>query len=72
MERDPFSGYFRSSGRGGFPGDRHPIDTRGQYVSGKRDGTQPGRNDPCPCSSGRKWKKCCGGPNPPETSNEEE
>lgn len=21
---------------------------------------QPGRNDPCPCGSGRKWKKCCG------------
>jgi hypothetical protein len=20
-----------------------------------------GRNDPCPCSSGRKFKKCCGG-----------
>ncbi|MCD9027491.1 UPF0149 family protein [Luteimonas sp. BDR2-5] len=20
----------------------------------------PGRNDPCPCGSGRKWKKCCG------------
>lgn len=19
-----------------------------------------GRNDPCPCGSGRKWKKCCG------------
>lgn len=21
--------------------------------------TQPGRNDPCPCGSGRKFKKCC-------------
>ncbi len=21
---------------------------------------QPGRNDPCPCGSGRKYKKCCG------------
>ncbi len=21
-----------------------------------------GRNDPCPCGSGRKFKKCCGGP----------
>ncbi len=20
----------------------------------------PGRNDPCPCGSGRKFKKCCG------------
>ncbi len=22
--------------------------------------TQPGRNDPCPCGSGKKYKKCCG------------
>lgn len=22
--------------------------------------SQPGRNDPCPCGSGRKYKKCCG------------
>jgi len=23
-------------------------------------GPQPGRNDPCPCGSGKKYKKCCG------------
>lgn len=23
---------------------------------------KPGRNDPCPCGSGRKWKACCGRP----------
>jgi len=22
---------------------------------------KPGRNDPCPCGSGKKYKKCCGG-----------
>ena len=22
----------------------------------------PGRNDPCPCGSGQKFKKCCGAP----------
>lgn len=22
---------------------------------------QVGRNDPCPCGSGKKYKKCCGG-----------
>jgi len=22
---------------------------------------QSGRNDPCPCGSGRKYKRCCGG-----------
>ena len=21
---------------------------------------EPGRNDPCPCGSGAKYKKCCG------------
>jgi len=24
------------------------------------DGTRVGRNDPCPCGSGKKYKKCCG------------
>lgn len=31
---------------------------------------QPGekisRNAPCPCGSGKKWKKCHGGPKPPQ------
>ncbi|MBW1800508.1 MAG: preprotein translocase subunit SecA [Deltaproteobacteria bacterium] len=26
----------------------------------KRDGKKIGRNDPCPCGSGKKYKKCCG------------
>jgi preprotein translocase subunit SecA len=26
----------------------------------KRDKPKVGRNDPCPCGSGRKYKKCCG------------
>lgn len=26
----------------------------------RRDGPKVGRNDPCPCGSGRKYKKCCG------------
>jgi preprotein translocase subunit SecA len=26
----------------------------------KRDGIKVGRNDPCPCGSGKKYKKCCG------------
>ncbi len=25
-----------------------------------RDGVKIGRNDPCPCGSGKKYKKCCG------------
>jgi hypothetical protein len=27
----------------------------------RRDGPKIGRNDPCPCGSGKKYKKCCGG-----------
>jgi len=27
-----------------------------------REGPKIGRNDPCPCGSGKKWKKCCGAP----------
>ena len=27
----------------------------------KRDTPKVGRNEPCPCGSGKKYKKCCGG-----------
>jgi len=26
----------------------------------KEDGQKVGRNDPCPCGSGNKYKRCCG------------
>ena len=29
----------------------------------KRNGKKIGPNDPCPCGSGKKYKKCCGAPN---------
>ncbi len=41
----------------------HEVD----YVTGKmvqtpivKDKNEPGRNDPCPCGSGKKYKHCCG------------
>jgi preprotein translocase subunit SecA len=34
-------------------GDRQPVQ---QVVRGEKIG----RNDPCPCGSGKKYKKCCG------------
>ncbi len=37
----------------GGPARREPV----------RKGTQVGRNDPCPCGSGKKYKKCCGANN---------
>ncbi|RMG38215.1 MAG: YchJ family protein [Gammaproteobacteria bacterium] len=44
------------------------VDGRWYYVDGdipkprtqRREGPRVGRNDPCPCGSGRKFKKCCG------------
>ena len=35
-------------------GDQAPVQ---QVV---RSGDKIGRNDPCPCGSGKKYKKCCG------------
>lgn len=31
----------------------------GRGVTIRRDGKKVGRNDPCPCGSGKKYKKCC-------------
>ena len=43
------------------------IDGEWKYVAGnvipttvKRVGAKVGRNDPCPCGSGKKYKQCCG------------
>ena len=43
------------------------VDGRWYYVDGQlpkpetvRNEPKVGRNDPCPCGSGRKYKKCCG------------
>ena len=33
------------------------VPTGGQTIRNK---TEIGRNDPCPCGSGKKYKKCCG------------
>ena len=34
-----------------------------QQSTVRRTGPRVGRNDPCPCGSGRKYKKCCGATN---------
>ena len=36
---------------------RRPGERRGPIV---RDAAKVGRNEPCPCGSGKKYKKCCG------------
>lgn len=30
-----------------------------KFTKGKRKEKKIGRNDPCPCGSGKKYKKCC-------------
>lgn len=35
-------------------------ETFGELVRSARE-ARPGRNEPCPCGSGRKFKRCCGG-----------
>ncbi|MFQ5428915.1 MAG: SEC-C metal-binding domain-containing protein [Phycisphaerae bacterium] len=42
----------------GLPGeDDQPLPPPPEPIRGK--GPEPGRNDPCPCGSGKKYKHCC-------------
>ncbi|NIS74558.1 MAG: preprotein translocase subunit SecA [Deltaproteobacteria bacterium] len=44
-------------------GPRKMVMSRGEAGGAKtvkREGKKVGRNDPCPCGSGKKYKKCCG------------
>ncbi len=36
------------------------IGRSGPGAAGRSPGDKVGRNDPCPCGSGKKYKKCCG------------
>ena len=33
---------------------------RGEEATREQKSSKIGRNDPCPCGSGKKYKKCCG------------
>ncbi|MBN1269242.1 MAG: SEC-C domain-containing protein [Kiritimatiellae bacterium] len=60
----------RSAAAGGAPRRRGGMDAEGEAAMQaamqsrrapiKRDAPKVGRNDPCPCGSGKKYKKCCG------------
>jgi len=41
--------------KAGLPTQQKPMPKSHAVESGKKE---PGRNDPCPCGSGKKWKKC--------------
>lgn len=36
------------------------VDSRMRSSTFRRTQPKVGANDPCPCGSGKKWKKCCG------------
>ena len=45
--------------------ESHPVDVREKARQARQAyqaaalTRKPGRNDPCPCGSGKKYKKCC-------------
>ncbi len=62
MIHDEYSS-FRESSPG--PGERTEVsedkkETRPASKPFEREGKKIGRNDPCPCGSGKKYKRCCG------------
>ena len=48
--------------KAGLPGeDEEPLPPPVETIRSDKD-KAVGRNDPCPCGSGKKYKKCCGRP----------
>jgi preprotein translocase subunit SecA len=47
-------------GGGSMPSAAPKADKTGKQETVKRDTPKVGRNDPCPCGSGKKYKNCCG------------
>ena len=65
----PEAGQFQSSGSFPEGADSPPRGSRAdsrvdsyskESATAKAHGPKAGRNDPCPCGSGKKYKKCCG------------
>ena len=47
--------------KAGLPGeDEQPLPPPVEPIHSDKGKTEIGRNDPCPCGSGKKYKKCCG------------
>jgi uncharacterized protein len=44
-----------------FAADRRAIEAAAAPQTIKRESAKVGRNDACPCGSGKKFKQCCGG-----------
>jgi uncharacterized protein len=65
---DPYMTFMAEEFRRGRP-PSNVMDWVRERDAGASARRQTGRNDPCPCGSGRKYKKCCGGSTgtPPRT-----
>jgi len=50
----------KKGGVGGMPQERPKESMAGRKEPARRSGEKVGRNDPCPCGSGKKYKNCCG------------
>ena len=51
----------QARGKGGnMPSAAPKADKTGKQETIRRDTPKVGRNDPCPCGSGKKYKNCCG------------
>jgi uncharacterized protein len=57
----------RDSQASGIVGDDFRLGVQTEVVPVVRGGPKIGRNDPCPCGSGKKFKKCCGAEGAPPT-----
>ena len=62
---NPYAGY--STTRDTYPGESAQRQAAMNTNRGEQRPNQPakaepkvGRNDPCPCGSGKKYKNCCG------------
>ena len=50
----------QKGGRGAMPAAAPKAEKTGKQETIRRDMPKVGRNDPCPCGSGKKYKNCCG------------
>ena len=50
----------RGARGGAMPAAAPKADKTGKQETVRRDTPKVGRNDPCPCGSGKKYKNCCG------------
>ena len=58
--RDDTAAQQSRGGKGSMPAAAPKADKTGKQETVRRDMPKVGRNDPCPCGSGKKYKNCCG------------